>query len=333
MNTQMKLKRRLSYVLISSFAISSALSENQTVDSHIGKLEFTHNFANGYPTRDTVERLYDERDFQRACQAYLWAIPAVSFAQWQHGQASFGAGNGDIASLLSYDDRLGVLTPNATTPYYLIFVDLSAGPFVIDMPPNVRGAISDAWQHALPDTNRLAKYLLVGPGQETPTDAAGFEVRRSPTFNVNVGVRITVTDPKECDALLAQLRAYPYAQRANPPAPRIVAPQGKKWSAMPPRGMGYWQCLDEVIQREPIDERDRFFHAMLKPLGIEKGKPFKPDARQTKILTEAAIVGEAMARVNVRAPLYRRDVSTGLALALRACARCRPSRRVLGLTR
>jgi hypothetical protein len=210
----------------------------------------------------------------------------------------FGAGNGDIASLLSYDDRLGVLTPNATTPYYLIFVDLSAGPFVIDMPPNVRGAISDAWQHALPDTNRSAKYLLVGPGQETPTDVAGFEVRRSPTFNVNVGVRITVTDPKEADALLAQLRAYPYAQRANPPAPKIVAPQGKKWSAMPPRGIDYWQCLDEVIQREPIDERDRFFHAMLKPLGIEKGKQFKPDARQTKILTEAALVGEAMARAN-----------------------------------
>jgi len=323
MNTQMKLKRRLSYVLISSFASSSALSENQTVDSHIGKLEFTHNFAKGYPTRDTVERLYDERDFQRACQAYLWAIPAVSFAQWQHGQASFGAGNGDIASLLSYDDRLGVLTPNATTPYYLIFVDLSAGPFVIDMPPNVRGAISDAWQHALPDTNRLAKYLLVGPGQETPTDAAGFEVRRSPTFNVNVGVRITVTDPKECDALLAQLRAYPYAQRANPPAPRIVAPQGKKWSAMPPRGMGYWQCLDEVIQREPIDERDRFFHAMLKPLGIEKGKPFKPDARQTKILTEAALVGEAMARANTferrfTGVMYRPDSHWHYALALDA---------------
>jgi hypothetical protein len=173
-NTQMKVKRRLSYLLISSVAISPVLAENETVDSHIGKLEFTHNFANGYPTRDTVEKLYDERDFQRACQAYLWAIPAVSFAQWQHGQASFGAGNGDIASLLSYDDRLGVLTPNATTPYYLIFVDLSAGPFVIDMPPNVRGAIGDAWQHALPDTNRSAKYLLVGPGQETPTDVAGF---------------------------------------------------------------------------------------------------------------------------------------------------------------
>jgi hypothetical protein len=38
--------------------------------------------------------------------------------------------------------------------------------------------------------------------------------------------------------------------------------------------------------------------AMLKPLGIEKGKAFKPDARQAGLLTEAALVGEAMARAN-----------------------------------
>ena len=36
--------------------------------------------------------------------------------------------------------------------------------------------------------------------------------------------------------------------------------------------------------------------AMLKPLGIEKGKAFKPVARQRAILEEAANVGDAMAR-------------------------------------
>ena len=36
--------------------------------------------------------------------------------------------------------------------------------------------------------------------------------------------------------------------------------------------------------------------AMLMPLGIEKGKPFQPDARQTAILEEAAALGDAMAR-------------------------------------
>jgi hypothetical protein len=35
--------------------------------------------------------------------------------------------------------------------------------------------------------------------------------------------------------------------------------------------------------------------AMLAPLGIEKGKPFKPDARQRKLLEEATFVGESMA--------------------------------------
>jgi hypothetical protein len=302
---------------------SSAPGQNQAITSRIGELQFTHDFANGYPTKETVEKLYDERDFQRACQAYLWAIPAVSFAEWQHGHASFGAGSGDIAAILSYDDRLGILTPNATTPYYIVFAELTAGPLVISMPPNVRGGLSDGWQQALPDTNKSAKYLVLGPGQEAPADTAGFEVRHCPTFNMFVGIRITVTDAKEAAALLAQFGAYPYAQRANPLSPKMVSPQGKKWSGMPPRGMAYWQRLNEVIQREPIAERDRFFHEMLKPLGMEKGKPFSPDARQTKILTDAAQVGEAMARANTfdrrfAGMLYRPDSHWHYALQLDA---------------
>jgi hypothetical protein len=47
-----------------------------------------------------------------------------------------------------------------------------------------------------------------------------------------------------------------------------------------------------------VAERDRFFMAMLKPLDIEKGKIFKPDDRQKRILTETTLVGEAMAKAN-----------------------------------
>src|SRR5689334_17356714 len=49
----------------------------QTIETRIGALDFTHDFANGFPTDETVEKLYDERDFQRGCQAYLWSLPAV----------------------------------------------------------------------------------------------------------------------------------------------------------------------------------------------------------------------------------------------------------------
>ena len=107
----------------------------EKIQSRIGTLEFTHDFANGYPTDKTVEMLYDERDFQRACQLYLWSLPAVSFAAWQRGiNKQLGARNGQIAAILSYEARRGILTANATTPYYLGFADLSAGPFVLEMP-------------------------------------------------------------------------------------------------------------------------------------------------------------------------------------------------------
>jgi len=33
----------------------------ETIETRIGKLSFTHGFANGYPTKETVEKLYDER--------------------------------------------------------------------------------------------------------------------------------------------------------------------------------------------------------------------------------------------------------------------------------
>jgi hypothetical protein len=72
----------------------------------------------------------------------------------------------------------------------------------------------------------------------------------------------------------------------------------KTWSQMPPHGMDYWKSLNEVIQREPVEERDRLIMAQLKFLGIEKGKPFEPDARQKKILEDGVIVGEAMAKAN-----------------------------------
>ena len=300
-----------------------AAGPTKTLATRVGKLTFHHDFADGYPSRDTVDKLYDERDFQRACQAYLWALPAVAYAQMRYGQSTFGASDNVVAECLSFEEKLGILTPNATTPYYIAFVDLAGGPVIAELPAGVRGGALDAWQRNLPDAEKPARYLLVGPGQEPPADAAGFEVRRSPTFSVMLGLRITTTDPKEGAAQLAKLGIYPYSQRANPPATKIVSPKGKKWPGIPERGMGYWKRLDEVIQREPIEERDRFFHEMLAPLGIEKGKPFKPTAKQRKTLTEAALVGEAMAKANTferRLPgmMYRKDCRWHYALQLDA---------------
>jgi hypothetical protein len=60
--------------------------------------------------------------------------------------------------------------------------------------------------------------------------------------------------------------------------------------------MEFWRLLAKMLDEEPVHERDRMVVAMIKPLGIEKGRPFRPDARQAKILEQASVVGEAMAR-------------------------------------
>jgi hypothetical protein len=270
------------------------------VETHIGTLEFTHDFANGYPTDATVQKLYDERDFQRACQAYIWALPAASFAAWQRGVTrELGARSGQIVSILSFEARRGILTANATTPYYLTFADLSSGALVFEMPEHgVQGGMTDAWQSNIPDSEAPATYLLLAPGQKEPDNVTGYAVRRSPTFNIFVGVRLTDPDPENAKKALANLRVYPYAQRDNPPRMEILDSGTRNWSGRPPTGMEYWERLNDVIQREPIESRDIFFHAMLRPLGLVKGKPFKPDVRQTKILTDASLVGEAMAKAN-----------------------------------
>ncbi len=53
-----------------------------------------------------------------------------------------------------------------------------------------------------------------------------------------------------------------------------------------------------MVQKEPMADRDRFFYAWLRDLGIEKGKPFNPSAEQKEILIEGLKVGMAMAHTN-----------------------------------
>jgi len=275
----------------------------ETINSRIGELSFTKDFENGYPTDETVTKLYDEMDFQRATQAYLWSIPLVSFVYWQGLQSDvLGAENGQLVFLETYDEKVGGLTLNTTTPYVETFVDLGeSGPYVIEIPPGnqVRGATHDMWQIQIAQMTRPGKYLFVGPYQEVPPEAEseGYVINHSPMNNFFVGIRLMPEDAEERMALLEQIKLYPFSERQSPKTKNYVRPK-TPWFAFQPRTMDYWKSLHKSVNREPVREMDRYFMAMLKPLGIEKGKPFQPDARQEKILMDALVVGEAMAKAN-----------------------------------
>jgi hypothetical protein len=281
----------------------------QTLDTRIGKLTFTHDFTNGYPTEETVKLLYDERDFQRAVQVYLWSLPMVSNGEVRRVlMEAKGAQYGDLVPLSKLPDLSRFLTANVTTPYMLSWLNLAEmGPVVIDIPAGPSaGFVDDLWQRpvmdvGLPgvDKGKGGKYLLLGPGQKTPEDAKDYIVVQSPNFNNLFLFRLLSPDVKVQNAMRDKMRIYAYSKKDTVKSVRLGhLKQGSTIVANTPRGMAFWQALAKWIDEEPVHERDRIMMAMLRSIGIEKGKPFKPTERQVKFLTEATLIGEAMARVN-----------------------------------
>jgi hypothetical protein len=264
--------------------------------------------AQGLPDQQAINRLYEERDFQRACQCYLWALPIVAYGQWQNQHETvFGATDGDIVKYVSVRDKLGLITANATTPYVMGFVNTQrTGPMVVEVPfGEVAGGFGDFWERSIcdfgltgPDQGKGGRYLLMGPGQEPPAGVAYDYEARSPTVNVFHAFRILTTDPAEGQRILNGYQIYPASEAASPHKSRILTPDGRPWSGTQPRGFSYWERLNEYLQIEPVKAEDRLFMAMLKPLGIEKGKPFKPTAAQRRTLEDGAEIGQLMAIAN-----------------------------------
>ncbi len=253
-------------------------------------------------------------DFQRAVQAYLWALPCIAMAQWQDEQRDkFGARKLDYVDYIDFNDKLGLLTANATTPYSIAFPNLAeTGPLVIEIPAGpTAGGILDFWQRPLTDTGALGpekssggKFLILGPNDpEMRPD--GYFVFRSPTNNIWSGHRGLDADPVKARALVGGLRNYPYSERDDPKnVSRHVDVRSRKWAGQQPGGLAYWALLSRLVNEEPAIERDRIIHATLVPLGIQKGRSFNPDARQKTILEEASQVGEVMARANAYAKRF-----------------------------
>ena len=293
-----------SVFLTSALCAVAPVLAQETLDSRIGSLTF----ESGYPSQETIQKLYDEMDFQRACQAYIWGIPAVGLNEWRRAHYNaFGGKNGEMLTYFDFAEKLGILTPNYTTPYIAGFVDLKeSGPFVIEVPKGlIAGMIMDNWQRVLadlgvvgPDKGQGGKYLIMPPGYG-PVEAPGYFVVQATSRDIFLGFRIVDADRDKAIAeMVPQVKTYTWTVDGTGEPISARAAGDKKWSQMPPRGMAYWDSLNEVIQRNPIDERDRLILAQLKFLGIERGRPFKPDQRQSKILADGAVVGEAMAKAN-----------------------------------
>lgn len=68
---------------------------------------------------------------------------------------------------------------------------------------------------------------------------------------------------------------------------------GVPYEGLPRYDDSFYTSLARILSEEPVIPRDRAMMGMLLPLGIEKGKPFKPDASMSAALKLAAEEAQA----------------------------------------
>src|SRR5689334_2682635 len=89
----------------------------------------------GYPTPETVQRVYDQADLNRAIEAYRFFYPTVSGAAIIKGNTDVGIVENKVFSVLDTKPRHVGFTLNSDTPYGLVLLNLHQGPMAMEFPP------------------------------------------------------------------------------------------------------------------------------------------------------------------------------------------------------
>ncbi len=185
---------------------------------------------------------------------------------------------------------------------------------IVESPPNVLGIVDDFWfryvadlGNAGPDRGRGGKFLFLPPDYEGEKPE-GYYVYQSSTYgNILLWRGFAVKgDPKPAvDSIKKHARVYPLSQAGNPRNARFVNVSGRAFNTIHANDFTFYEEVAQVVQEEPNGALDPETLGLLASIGIEKGKPFAPDARMKKILTEAVAVGNATARATLFAPRNR----------------------------
>ena len=186
---------------------------------------------------------------QRACEAAIWAMPAVSAYDIELSiQRDLGGKFGDVAYFSKpMTSRHGFLTANDVTPYVTSGQSCEGDPLVVEVPParekvSFFGTFVDAWQTPIADVGppgqdkgKGGKYLFLPPGYQGKVPD-GYFVHRPNTFGVHFAFRpVARNGGTHADqATYAKtLKVYRLSEVANPPKTTFVNAFPKKWNTLP----------------------------------------------------------------------------------------------------
>lgn len=258
-----------------------------------------HAISQSRPATDVDKRAIE----RRAAEAVVWGMPAVNFDRMLQAAITNGAKpNQMVYWSRPVNSQNQTLTPNPDTIYLNPFYDTRDGPVVLEIPAAEEGAvivgsIDGAWQDALEDVGPAGvdkgmggKYLITPPGY-AGSPPPGYIVLPSDTYQGFVILRSNFksrTDADIASAVEYGKRVKIYRLGASADSTVYVDMYDKPFDATIPYDWRFFESLHRFVQIEPWLTRDKVMIDLLKSIGIEKGKPFKPEESTKAILTEAA---------------------------------------------
>jgi len=244
---------------------------------------------------------------RRAVEAVIWAMPGVNYEIMYQAmvKTTRGAYNQIVywSGLPSWKNQ--TLTPNPDAIYFMPFFNTKeVGPIVLEIPPanddgSITGNVDEAWQTPIEDVGSAGvdkgkggKYLILPPGYNDKIPD-GYIPMPSETYGGFALLRSILKDGSTAGIAKAveygkRIKLYPLSQAASRPATTFVDAIDVEFDSTIPYDIRFFESLDRIVQMEPWLERDKAMIDQLKSIGIEKGKPFKPDPKTRELLNAAA---------------------------------------------
>jgi hypothetical protein len=278
-------------------------------------------YESGYPTEETARAAFYEYDFQAAVQFYVWGYAYLDGLGFDKGLARIG---GDENSIYVFDKRMQpqhrVMTANDEVIYATTrLLDLTEGPWVVEVPPRCRGHIFDIGQRAYedvgdvgPDGGKGGKFLLVARDYDGDIPDGYFPVPARYSDLLFCGLRTFPESEGGLAGAVAQtqkMRVYRLSEADAPADQNFVLIGDREFSGDWPRDQQAFEWLAEVAERDRLPAEAHAHLGNMRRLGLVVGKGFHPDERARHILERAAKTAEAIVlsmafRNRVSKPVY-----------------------------
>ena len=303
--------------------VPAKITTPDTVETRIGTLRF----KDGAPDPATVQLAYDQIDFNRGVDAFVKGMSATSVYAALSGPGRSGrqAQRRHRHHRAADGRSLAVPDANTTTVYVLMCVNLKDGPMVVRVPPRALGPVDDAnfrWVTDVgltgADKGAGGDYLFVPPGYKGRPPREGLSRRKAeyqPAPHPRSSLRRKGRSRRGGGRCQGQGGDVPVVAGPNPPATSFVNLSGVKFNTISANDFSFYEELDAVVQNEPADWVDPDTVGLYAAIGIRKGKPFAPDARMKKMLTESVAVATPRPREPIRIARSRNPDLQGPAMA------------------